>query len=120
MACLLAIGFLGIAPVANAAPAWQAYLKLGKSATNSVIEIEHRGRRKRLYLPIAPNYLAYDYPYYYSRGYYSRHIGRGYVYYGYPYLNRKKYRGRCFYWHRRCVAGYERGSRRQRGACRCR
>ncbi len=87
MACLLAVGFLGIAPAANAASAGPALLKPGESAGNNVVEITYRGRGPRdprLYLPIVP-YIAYDYPYYYSRGFYPTHIGRGYVYYGYPY-----------------------------------
>ena len=44
MACLLAVGFLGIAPVANAESAGQSFLKPGKSARNNVIEIKRRGR----------------------------------------------------------------------------
>ena len=47
-----------------------------------------------IYLPIAPSYLYYDYPYYYSRGYYPTHIGPGFIYYGYPYsYYRSYYRG---------------------------
>jgi hypothetical protein len=106
MACLLAVGFLGIASVANAASAWPSILKPGESARNSnVIEIKHRRRSgPRLYLPIVP-YIAYDYPYYYSRGYYPTHIGPGYIYYGYPY----------YYYSRRYYPRY--GSpRRQRAA----
>ncbi len=122
MACLLAVGLFGMAPAANATSAGLSFLKHGKSATHSVIEIKQRGHGRRLYLPIGPNYLAYDYPYYYSRGFYPKHIGRGYVYYGYPYLSAKRYRDRCAYWRRRCVAHsrHHRGHRRQRGACRCR
>jgi hypothetical protein len=91
MACLLAVSFLGIAPVANAASAWQSVLKPGEGARNNVIEIKYRGRGPRIYLPIAPTYLAYDYPYYYARGYYPTHIGPGYIYYGYPYFHRSSY-----------------------------
>ena len=112
MASLLAVGFLGIAPVANAASAWQAFMKPDQSARNNVIEIKHRrrGKRgKRLYLPIVP-YSAYDYPYYYRRGHFPTHVGPGYIYYGYPYFYRKKYSDRCSFRHRRCVA-------RKRGAC---
>src|SRR3972149_6924314 len=116
MACLLAVGFLGIASVANAASAWPSFLKPGESArNNNVIEIKNRGRGPRLYLPIGPSYLAYDYPYYYSRGFYPTHIGPGYIYYGYPYYYRSsyypRYGGRCSYWHRRCVDnwGFNRG-----------
>ena len=91
MACLLAAGFDGIAPVANAASSSPAFLKPGESARNSsVIEIKRRGRGPRLYLPIVP-YLAYDYPYYYRRGFYPTHIGPGYVYYGYPYYYSRGY-----------------------------
>ena len=34
----------------------------------------------------------YDYPYYYSRGYYPTHIG-GYIYYPYYLYDRSYYRG---------------------------
>ncbi len=122
IACLVAIGFLAIAPAANAASARLSVLKAGNSATKDVIEINYRGRGKPLFLPIAPNYLAYDYPYYYRRGFYPRYIGPGYIYYGYPYFYRKRYSSRCSYWqHRRCIASlrHKRGARRQREACRC-
>jgi len=121
MACLLGVGLLGTAPVANATAAGLSFLKPGENAATNVIGIKHRGRGRRLYLPIGPSYLAYDYPYYYSRGFYPRHIGRGYVYYGYPYLSRKRYARRCSYWRRRCVAHSRdhRRHRRPRGACRC-
>ena len=46
--------------------------------------MKHRGRGPRIYLPIGPSYIYYDYPYYYSRGHYPTHIG-GYVYYPYNY-----------------------------------
>jgi hypothetical protein len=87
---------LGIAPVANAASAWPSFLKPGENArNNNVIEITYRGRSgPRLYLPIVP-YIAYDYPYYYRRGFYPTHIGPGYIYYGHPYsfYSRSYYRG---------------------------
>jgi hypothetical protein len=109
VACLLTVGLGGLAPVANAASAGQSFLKPGESARNNVIEIKHRGRGPRIYLPIVP-YIAYDYPYYYSRGYYPTHIGPGYVYYGYPYRYRSsyypRYGGRCSSSHRRCVANW--------------
>ena len=53
---------------------------------------KHRGRGVRIYLPIGPGYIYYDYPYYYSRGYYPTHIG-GYVYYPRYYYSRSYYRG---------------------------
>jgi hypothetical protein len=55
-----------------------------------VIEIKHRGRGAWIYLPIVP-YIAYDYPYYDSRGYFPKHIGPGYVYFGSPYRYRRSY-----------------------------
>ncbi len=113
-ACLLTVG---MAPVANATSAGQSLLRPGEGTRNNVIEIKHRDR-PGIYLPIAPSYLAYDYPYYYRRGYYPTHIGGpGYVYYGFPYSYRSssRYGGRCSYWPaksvrrawidaRRCVA----------------
>jgi hypothetical protein len=102
MTCL-AVGLGGLAPVANAASAGPSFLKPGESARNNVIEIKHRGRGPWPNLPIAPSYLAYDWPYYYNRGHYPTHIGPGYVYYGYPYYYRGSYYpryggGRCSYW----------------------
>jgi BA14K-like protein len=85
MACLAAIGLGGFAPVAHAASAGQSFQKPGEGIRNNVIEIRYRGRGPRMYLPIGPSYLYYDYPYYYSRGYYPTHIGPHYIYYGYPY-----------------------------------
>jgi hypothetical protein len=117
MACLLATGFLGMAPAADAAPASQVVLKPDESAGNSVIEIKSRGRGQPLYVPIVP-YLAYDYPYYYRRGFYPQHIGPGYIYYGYPYYYRKRYSNRCSHQYWRCVKS--RRGLRQREACRCR
>jgi len=95
MACLLTV--LGCA-----ASAGQYFTKPGESATNNVIEIKQRGRGPWPNLPIAPSYLAYDWPYYYHRGHYPLHIGPGYVYYSYPYYYRsshyQRYGGRCSYW----------------------
>ena len=102
MTCL-AVGLGGLTPVANAASAGPSFLKPDESARNNVIEIKHRGRGPWPNLPIAPSYLAYDWPYYYNRGHYPTHIGPGYVYYGYPYYYRGSYYpryggGRCSYW----------------------
>ncbi len=90
MACLLAIAFLGIAPVANDASAGKSIRKPGESGRNYVLEMKRRGRGPRIPLPIGPSYLYYDYPYYYSRGHYPTHIG-GYVYYP-NYYSRSYYR----------------------------
>lgn len=107
MACLLTVGLGGLAPVANPASAGQSFMKPGESARNDVIEIKYRGRGPWPNLPIAPSYLAYDYPYYYSRGHYPTRIGGpGYVYYGYPYSYRSgpRYGGRCAYWPAKSVS----------------
>ncbi len=90
MACLLAVGFLGIAPVTNDASAGKAIRKPGEGGRNYVLEMKRRGRGPRIPLPIGPSYLYYDYPYYHSRGHYPTHIG-GYVYYPYNY-SRSYYR----------------------------
>ena len=80
--CVLAVGLGGLATVANAASAGQSFLNPGESVGNNVIEVRRRGHDRRIYLPIGPSSLYYDYPYYYSRGYYPTHIGPGYAYYG--------------------------------------
>ena len=96
MACLLTVGLGGTTS------AGQSFLKPGESARNNVIEIKNRGRGPWPNLPIAPSYLAYDWPYYYNRGHYPTHIGPGYVYYGYPYSYKSSYHprygGPCSYW----------------------
>jgi hypothetical protein len=79
---LLAVGFLGTAPVALAASAEKSAAKPGKSARSYVLKNKRRSRPPRVHLPVGPSYIYYDYPYYYSRGYYPRHIV-GYVYYPY-------------------------------------
>ncbi len=84
MACVLAVGFLGIAPLADATADGKSAKKPRESARNYVLESkrrgQHRARAPRIHLPIGPSYIYYDYPYYYSRGYYPTHIVR-YVYY---------------------------------------
>jgi hypothetical protein len=122
IASSLAVGFFCFAPAADAAPAGPSVLKPGASAKNYVIEIKRRGRGPRAYPPpIAPAYIYYDYPYYYSRGHYPTHIGPGFIYFGYPY--KPRYGGRCSDWERKCVAklSYRESAsvHRQRGACRC-
>ena len=72
-----------------------------------MIEIKHRGGGPRIHLRIGPSYSGYDFPYYYSRGYYPTHIGPGYVYnypiYDYRTAYSPRYGDRCSKWHRRCV-----------------
>jgi hypothetical protein len=91
MACLLVLGFLGIAPVANAESGAPS-VKPGKIAKSNAAGTKRRVRSVRIHLPIGPSYVYHDYPYYYCRGYYPRHIG-GYVYYPYYYYYRSCYWG---------------------------
>ena len=125
-ACLLAVALLGLAPATNAAPAGSLVPGQGKRLANNVIEIKDRGRVSRAYVPIAPSYRYYDYPYYYSRGYYPIHIRPGFIYYGRPYaayrsLYYQRYDSRCSYRHSKCVAhkSARRISHRRLGACGC-
>lgn len=113
MALLLGIGVLGVAPRADAAATNQALSQHGASTQSNVIEIKQRWRGRPLYVPMVP-YLAYDYPYYYRRGFYPEHIGPGYIHYGHPYFYRKKYSRRCSYRYWRCAAAHK------RRVCRCR
>ena len=83
MACLLAVGLLGIAPAANAESVGPSQ-KAGKIAGKNAVENKRRFRSVKIKLPVGPTSVYYDYPYYYSRGYYPTHIG-GYVYYPYYY-----------------------------------
>ncbi|WP_139247842.1 hypothetical protein [Hyphomicrobium sp. CS1GBMeth3] len=117
---LLVFGIFCVAPVAEAKSSKQAAQKSRESARTYVLEskrrVQRRARKTRIYLPVGPSYIYYDYPYYYSRGHYPTHIG-GYVYY-YP-----KSRNRCSGSNRRCVVKSGNSpvaSRRQKGACRCR
>lgn len=132
MVCWLAAGFLGGAAVGDAALAGQSLLNPGKSSRTNAIEVKHRGRGPQTYLPIAPSYLYYDYPYYYSRGYYPNHIAPGFIYYGYPYSTYTRrylrYGDRCSHWRGTCVASWrhnrspassERHPRQSLGVCRC-
>ena len=90
MACLLAVGILGIAPMANDASAGKSIRKRD-SGRNFVLEMQRRGG-PRIHLPMGPSSIYYDYPYYYSRGHYPTHIG-GYVYYPRNYYTRGLSRG---------------------------
>lgn len=120
VACAFVSGVIVAGAQADAMTAGMALAKSGASVRSNVIEIKRRQRRGRpLYLPIAPNYLAYDYPYYYRRGFYPEHVGPGYIYYGYPYFYRKRYSRRCSHRYWRCLAN-ARGLRHKRRACRCR
>ncbi len=79
MACLLTVGFGGLAPVANVASAGQSLMDDRESAKDA-IGLERRGHDKRIHLPIGPGSVYYEYSLHDSRGYYPSHIG-GYVYY---------------------------------------
>lgn len=112
-ACLLAVGFLGLASASDAASAGQAVKKSRETARNYVLETKRRRRGPQIPQPRGPAYIYYDYPYYYSRGHYPTHIVR-YVYYpsiSYSRSSYPRYGGRCSDRHRGCV--------RQRGACKC-
>lgn len=95
MVCLLAVGSLGMAPMAGTASAGQSAKKSGEGARNYVLESKRRSRRRarvRIPLPMGPSYIYQEYPYYYSRGHYPTHIG-GYVYYPSYYFGRRYNRG---------------------------
>lgn len=114
MAFLAIASFGALVPAANAAPAGQSLLKAGEIAQNNVTKIGYRHRGPVMYLPMGPTYRYYDYPYYYSRGYYPTHIGPRYYYYGPQSYYRSSYRRsdypsqgrRCSYWHRQCAANW--------------
>ena len=96
MACALIAGFAAFVSVIDVASAQPRLQKPGERAVTDVVEIKNRVRGPWPVLPIAPSYLAYDYPYYYNRGHYPTHIGGpGFVYSGFPYTDRA---GRCAYW----------------------
>ena len=105
IACLLAVGLLGAVPAANAASAGRTILKPGENARNNVNEFRHRSRGPRIHLPMDPAYVYFDYPYYYSRGYYPTHIG-GYVYYSSYFSYHPGHGGRCSNWQQRCGANW--------------
>jgi hypothetical protein len=113
-ACLLPLGIPGTLLAPDTASAGRSAQKPREGARSYVLESERRERRRvrrpRIPLPVGPSYIYYDYPYYYARGYYPRHIG-GYVYY-FP----RRF-ARCSDRHRKCIAksGYD----RQRRSCRC-
>jgi hypothetical protein len=91
LAWLLGVGFIGIAPAANAASAGKSSPRSAESARNYVLESKRQGRGPTRPLPIGPSYIYYDYPYYYSRGYYPTHI-LGYVYYHPNYAHHRSHR----------------------------
>lgn len=98
--CLSVAGAISLAPMAQADSDRRFY----KSGRSYALEGRRVRQRVRIPLPIGPSYIFYDYPYYYSRGYYPTHIG-GYVYY--PALRRAPlYRARCSGWHRACRAHF--------------
>lgn len=89
IACLLMVGLESLVPVDNTASAGQLYLNADRSAKDDVIESKRRYLTQRIYLPVGPGFLYYDYPLNDSRGHYPSHIG-GYIYYGYLYDIRQK------------------------------
>jgi hypothetical protein len=91
MAFLVAVGLLCVAAAVGPASAGNAHQKAREHSRDYVLESKRRPRTQRIRLPIGPAYIYYDYPYYYSRGYYPTHIG-GYVYFR-PGYSRSSYRG---------------------------
>ncbi|WP_170937144.1 BA14K family protein [Rhodomicrobium sp. R_RK_3] len=55
-------------------------VKPAESGADHLIEVGGRSRAPEAHLSVGPSYRYYDYPYYYSRGYYPTHIGPHYVY----------------------------------------
>jgi hypothetical protein len=104
---------IGLAAMSTAVSAGNASAKARDGSRNYVLESGRRGRPhsrpQRIYLPIGPSYVYQDYPYYYRRGHYPRHIG------GYVYFNPSE-RGRCY----RVCGAQRRTSKLQREACGCR
>lgn len=90
--CFLAAGLGGAVSVANAASAGQSFSNPSLSAENNVIQVKRYSRGHRIVFPIVP-YIAYDYPYYYSRGFYPKHIGPGYIYNNYHVVEADGYDG---------------------------
>ena len=111
---LLAVCFFD-APMATATSTDKSVRKISKGARSYVLEPNRRGPSVKIHLPLGPSHVYYDYPYYYSRGYYPTHVG-GYTYY--PSYSRNfypRYISRCSIWQRGCAVG----GKRQGGACRC-
>ncbi|MBX2804360.1 MAG: hypothetical protein KTR19_00180 [Hyphomicrobiales bacterium] len=109
MVFLIGVGLSGAASVANAASISPAIAEPSNSASGLVIDVKRYARTKRIPLPLGPSYTYYDYPYYYSRGFYPEHIG-GYVYYPSSSSSRynSKYFKSCVKWHKRCAANWGR------------
>ena len=82
VACLLAVSIVGIASVADAAPARKSTAHATKKSRPLVVNVYRRYASPPMYVPVGPSYLFYDYPYYYSRGFYPTHIGPHYIFYG--------------------------------------
>jgi len=118
---LLAVGGLGMMLSITGASAGQGARKPHDGARAYQLESRRSIRGPRIRLPMGPSYIYYDYPYYYSRGYYPTHIG-GYIY-EYPFYERGG--RRCSVWRQKCLAAWSHtprsaSARRPRGACRCR
>ena len=90
MSCLLAVGFFASASTIDAASAGQLFRKPAKKVKLKVVGSKRLRPGQRIQVPIVP-YIAYDYPYYYSRGFYPTHIGPGYIYTNYHVTNRRGY-----------------------------
>lgn len=112
LALLAVVGMASFGETAHAAPAGLSLMTTGERGGNITVPAGYRGHGPRVQLHIGPSYRGFEYPYYYDRGYYSRHIGPGYVYH-YPIYERPAYdfaprhgSRRCAVWHRRCAANW--------------
>ena len=79
MLAAMATGSAYVAPVANAAPPDKTHRETVDAIKGGPIAFKRVKRGQYIYRSIVP-FIAYDYPYYYSRGFYPRHIGPGYIY----------------------------------------
>lgn len=103
MSTALVAGLLWFASVANTLPAAPVTLKPDQNAKSYVVKIKRRRKRRvRIRLPRGPAYIYHDYPYYYARGFYPKHIG-GYIYYPHVPIYYRTYRDRCAKQGRRCA-----------------
>lgn len=75
----LASGLLSLASAAGAAPPDKTHRDTVGFIKKGPVAFKKIKRGQYIYGPFVP-YIAYDYPYYYSRGFYPTHIGPGYIY----------------------------------------
>lgn len=79
MLSVLVIGSLSAAPATDAAPPDKKHRGTLEVVGKGPIAFKRIKPGQYVYPSLVP-YIAYDYPYYYSRGFYPKHIGPGYIY----------------------------------------